>query len=377
MTFDVAALPTPCYVIDLARLERNLALLAQVGARAEARILLALKGFAAWGVFPLVRRYLAGTAASSLHEARLGREACGGEVHIYAPAYRDDQIDAILELCDHIIFNSFSQWQRFGARALAAGLRCGLRINPRHSEVKVPMYDPCAPGSRLGIPRACFAGQSLDGITGLHFHNLCELNADALERTLRAVEHGFADILPRMQWVNFGGGHHITREDYDTELLVGLVRAFRARYGVEVILEPGEAIALNAGFLVSTVLDVIAHDDRPVAILDTSASAHMPDVIEMPYRPRIIGAGEPDAKTYTYTLGGMTCLAGDVIGAYSFDAPLAPGDRLVFCDMAIYTMVKNTTFNGIGLPAIVFHDPAGATRVVKTFGYEDYKGRLS
>ena len=379
MTLDTGRLETPVYVCDLGALRANLEVLADAQRRADCNILLALKGFAMWSVFPIVREYLSGIAASSPHEARLGREEFGGAVHAYAPAYSPAELDEILELADHVVFNSLSQWRALRPRVEAAPRRveCGIRINPEHSEVEVPIYDPCAPGSRLGVPRAALREGELDGITGLHFHSLCELGADALARTVAAVEERFGDVLGRMSWVNFGGGHHISRPDYDVDRLVDIVRGFARRHDVQVYLEPGEAIALNTGVLVASVLDVI-HNDVDIAILDTSATAHMPDVLEMPYRPEIDGAGKPGEREHTYRLGGLTCLAGDVIGDYSFSRPLEVGDKLVFRDMAHYTMVKNTTFNGVRLPSIATHDPrTGQTEIVRRFGYEDYKSRLS
>jgi len=376
---DIAGVPTPCYVVDEGALRCNLEILAKVQNDAKCTIILALKGFAMWSTFPIVKEYLRGTTASSVNEARLGREEFGGEVHVYAPAYSDDEMPELIQLADHITFNSFSQWQHFKPFVEESDKRvvCGLRINPEHSEVKVPLYDPCAPRSRLGMTRDMFEGQSLVGISGLHFHTLCELNSDALERTLKVVEEKFGKFLDQMEWVNFGGGHHVTRPDYDVELLVQLVTRFRERYNVKVYLEPGEAIALNTGVLVTSVLDVF-HNGMDIAILDTSATAHMPDVLEMPYRPEIVGAGKPGKHPHTYRLGGLTCLAGDVIGDYSFPRPLKPGDKLVFLDMAHYTMVKNTTFNGVPLPSIALYDPATRRgRVVRRFGYEDYKSRLS
>jgi len=352
-----------------------------VGDRTGCKILLALKGFAAWGTFGLCRQYLAGAAASSLHEARLAAEFFGKEVHLCAPAYRQDEFDEVLKVVDHVVFNSFSQWQRFRDKALSAPRRiqCGLRLNPRHSEVQTRIYDPCAPGSRLGVTLDRFGPEQMEGVTGLHFHTLCELNADALMRTLAAVERQFGPYIRQVDWVNFGGGHHVTRTDYDRDLLCELITGFQSRYAnvKTVYLEPGEAVALNTGFLVTSVLDLI-RNDVDIAILDTSASAHMPDVLEMPYRPRITGADLPNAKPHTYRLAGPTCLAGDVIGDYSFDAPLRVGDRLVFHDMAHYTMVKNTMFNGINLPDIVLFDPrTGDYHLQRRFTYEDFKGRLS
>lgn len=373
---DVSGVDTPAYIVDLGRLRANLAILRDVQARTGCKILLALKGFAMWSVFPIVGEYLAGIAASSPHEARLGREQLGKEVHAYAPAYSPDDIAELVTLVDHIVFNSFPQWQRF--RAAVGRIACGMRINPQHSEVPVALYDPCAPGSRLGVTRDQFRPDQMDGLTGLHFHTLCELGSDALERTLAVVEERFDGELGRVEWVNFGGGHHITRPDYDVERLVRIVSDFRRRRRVEVYLEPGEAIAINTGILVASVLDLVRSSGIDIAILDTSATAHMPDVLEMPYRPVIVGAGRPGEHAHTYRLGGLTCLAGDVIGDYSFAHPLAIGDKLVFADMAHYTMVKNTTFNGVRLPSIALHDPATrSVEVVRRFGYQDYKNRLS
>jgi carboxynorspermidine decarboxylase len=379
LAFDPKALETPYYIVDIARLRKNLAILADVQRRTGCKILLALKGFAMWSVFPVVREYLVGTTASSVFEARLGKEEMGGEVHAYAPAYSDADMRELVEVADHIVFNSLAQWRRHRAVVEAAPrtIECALRINPEHSETEQAIYDPCAPGSRLGVRRAQLEGQDLSGLSGLHFHTLCQKGADALQRTLDAVERKFGDLIPQFRWVNFGGGHHISRPDYDVELLVRLIADFQDRWQRPVYLEPGEAIALNSGWLVSEVQDII-DGPAPVAILDTSATAHMPDVLEAPYRPEIVGAGVPGEKPHTYRLGGLTCLAGDVIGDYSFDQPLRVGDRLVFEDMAHYTMVKNTMFNGVRLPSIVTCDPAlGETRIVRRFGYEDYKTRLS
>lgn len=381
LDIDVSGVDTPAYIVDLGALRRNLDILADVQARGGCKVLLALKGFAMWSLFPLIGERLSGIAASSLAEARLGREEMNKEVHVYAPAFAEAELAEIVGLADHVVFNSFSQWERLGAAARAAGaargVRFGMRVNPEHSEVEVALYDPAAPGSRLGVPRAQFRPELMDGLSGLHFHTLCELGADALERTLAAFEERFGPELGRVEWVNFGGGHHITRPDYDVDRLVELVRDFRKRRGLEVYLEPGEAIALGTGVLVASVLDIV-HNQVDIAILDTSATAHMPDVLEMPYRAIIEGAGEPGEHPHTYRLGGQTCLAGDVIGDYSFPRPLAVGDKLVFRDMAHYTMVKNTTFNGVRLPSIAIHDPADRSiRVVRRFGYEDYKGRLS
>lgn len=378
---DKYGIPSPAFIVDLGRLRRNCELLADVQRRSGAKVLLALKGFATWSTFDFIRPYLAGTTASGPFEAKLGREEFGGEVHVYAPVYSQRDIDECLPLCDHVVFNSFDQWHRYKEQCVKAArerkLHFGLRVNPEHSEVLVPLYDPCRPGSRLGIRREAFAGQALDGISGLHFHTLCELGADALERTLSVFEERFGDLLQQMSWVNFGGGHHITRPNYDLERLVEVIRRFKARHNLEVYLEPGEAVALDAGVLVATVLDVIENQGQ-IAMLDVSATAHMPDVLEMPYRPVIDGAGEPGAFKFDYRLGGVTCLAGDEIGAYSFAGPLKPGERLVFRDMAIYTIVKTTMFNGVRHPAIALFEPTTESlKLVREFGYDDYKSRLS
>jgi len=380
LDFDVRACPSPAYVVDDALLRKNLERLGEVQAASGAKILLALKGFAMWDCFPLIREYLVGTTSSGQDEARLGAETFGGEVHVYSPAFTEAEMAVVLRYADHLSFNSPGQWQRFRDTVARAPRRvsCGLRVNPEHSTGAVPLYDPCAPGSRLGTRSADLSPEDLEGLEGLHFHTLCEQNSDAFESTLAAFEAKFGRYLASMKWMNFGGGHHITRADYDAERLIRVVRNFRARYPhLEVYLEPGEAIALNTGFLVCSVLDIV-DNDGPIAILDTSATAHMPDVLEMPYRPEIIGAGEPGEKAHSYRLGGLTCLAGDVVGEYSFDQPLAIGDRLVFTDMAHYTMVKTTTFNGIRLPSICRVDATSrAVRTVKTFGYVDYMQRLS
>ena len=381
--FDPERVTTPAFVVDEGLLGDNLAILARVKARTGCRILLALKCFALFRVFPLLREILDGVCASSPHEARLGREEFGREVHSFAAAYSAADIEQLAQTSDHLVFNSFGQLERFRSlaeqTAQAAGrtLEFGLRINPEHSEGATPIYDPCAPGSRLGIRRKDFQPDKLAGITGLHWHNLCEQDADCLERTVAAVEASFSDVLPQMAYVNFGGGHHITREGYDLDLLVAIVNRFQASWGTQVYLEPGEAVALNCGYLVTTVLDVV-QADMPVAIIDGSVPAHMPDVLEMPYRPHIIGSGLPGEKTFTCRIGGLSCLAGDVAGEYSFDTPLVAGDRLVFTDMAIYTMVKSNTFNGVQLPAIVLYQPdTDELTLVRQFGYADFKSRLS
>lgn len=373
---------TPCFVEDLSLLRKNLEVLDSVQRRTGAKILLAQKAFSMFSVYPMLGKVLHGTCASSPHEARLGREEFGKEVHAFAAAYSEKDMKELLGLCDHIIFNSFSQWKRFKKLAIQTAakrkIEFGLRVNPEHSEAEVEIYDPCAPKSRLGIRKNLFKGEDLEGISGLHFHTLCEKNSDSLQRTLTAFEKKFAEYIPHMKWINFGGGHHITRPDYDVDLLCNLVNGFRKRWGTETIyLEPGEAVALNTGFLVSTVLDVV-HNDMDIAILDASAAAHMPDVLEMPYRPNIIDAGQPDEKKYTYRLAGQSCLAGDVIGDYSFQYELKPGMKIVFLDMGHYTMVKTNTFNGLQLPSIATWEPEKKElKVIKKFTYKDFKSRLS
>ncbi len=379
INLDLNRVPTPCFVLDEAALKRNLSVLASVQDRTGCKILLALKGFAMFSVFPLIRKTLFGVCASSPHEARLGREEFGREVHTFAAAYSDTDMRQILAVSDHVVFNSFAQWERFRPMVRASDrlVSCGIRVNPAHSEVEIPIYDPCAPCSRLGVLREQFEGQSLEGISGLHFHTLCEKNSDALERTLERFEDQFKEYIPQMKWINFGGGHHITRPDYDVDRLCRLVSDFKSKYGKVVYLEPGEAVALNAGYLVGSVLDIV-QNEMDIAILDTSAATHMPDVLEMPYRPDIIGAGQPGEKSHTYRLAGLSCLAGDIIGDYSFDRPLAPGDKLVFCDMAHYSMVKTNTFNGIQLPSIAIYQPETDNfSIIREFGYADFKGRLS
>lgn len=379
---DPKRLPSPCFVVDEAAVEENLRLLARVQRESGAKVLLALKAFSMFSLAPLVARYLSGTCASGLHEARLGREEFGGEVHTFCAAFTEADLREVLKLSDHVVFNSLSQWTRFRslAREAAAarpGLRFGLRVNPEHSEGAVALYDPCAPCSRLGIPRAVLDAGQLEGISGLHFHTLCEQDLPPLERTVAVFETKFGEFLPRMEWVNFGGGHHVTRDGYQVDALVRLLRDFAERHQVNVYLEPGEAIAYHAGVLVAEVLDLTCNG-MPLATLDTSATCHMPDVLEMPYRASILGAAEPGIHPYTYRLGGQTCLAGDVIGDYSFAEPLSIGQRLVFEDMAYYTMVKTNTFNGVRLPSIaIWNSSTGALRVVREFGYADFRSRLS
>lgn len=370
-------LPTPCYVVDEELLLRNLEVLKDVKERTGCHILLAQKAFSMYALYPLIGQYLDGATASGLYEARLGAEEMGKENHVFSPAYREDEIDEIISLCDHIVFNSFSQLERFGDKVRNAGKSAGLRINPECSTQQGhAIYDPCSPGSRLGVTLENFRPKQLDGVDGLHFHTLCEQDADDLARTVDAVEEKFGPWLSQMKWLNFGGGHHITRPGYQLDLLEACIARIQNRYGVQVYLEPGEAVALNAGFLITTVLEIV-HNGMDIAILDTSAACHMPDVLEMPYRPPLRGAEGAGVLPYTYRLGGMTCLAGDIIGDYSFPTPLKPGDRLVFEDMAIYSMVKNNTFNGMPLPAIVLREQDGRCRILRRFGYEEFKCRLS
>ena len=368
----IDGLPTPAYVVDEELLIRNLSILRSVSERADCRILLAQKAFSMYSLYPLISEYLDGTTASGLYEARLGFEEFGGETHVFSPAYREEDMPELLGYCRHMVFNSIKQYERFAPSAIRAGVSCGIRVNPEYSEIEHEIYNPCAKGSRLGIRRNELEGVTLRGLEGIHFHTMCEQNSDTLMRTLDALEEKFGDMLHKVKWVNFGGGHHITREDYDVELLIKQIERIKNKYGVRVYLEPGEAVALNAGYLVSEVLEVNGEN----VILDASAACHMPDVLEMPYRPKIIGAGEPNERRHTYRLGAATCLAGDIIGDYSFDEPLCEGDRLVFLDMAIYTMVKNNTFNGMPLPSIVLKKTNGELVTVKSFGYEDFRSRL-
>lgn len=377
LSADITKIKTPCYILDEQKLISNLEILHGVEKRTGCKILLAQKAFSMFSVYPLISRYVSGTACSGLYEAKLGYECMGKENHVFSAAYRDDEIDEIIDCCGHIIFNSFSQLDRFRDKVLAKGKKIGLRINPECSTQEGhEIYDPCSPKSRLGITLKNFRPDDLKGVTGLHFHTLCEQNSDDLETTLQAVEDKFGKYLYDMQWINFGGGHHITRSDYDIPRLEKCIKHMQEKYNLEVFLEPGEAFALNAGYLVTKVLD-LTENDMPIAILDTSAACHMPDVLEMPYRPPLYNSGQPDEKPYTYRLGSQTCLSGDAIGEYSFDTPLSIGDVLVFEDMAIYSMVKNNTFNGMPLPDIAIWHGGDDIEVIKKFGYDDFKGRLS
>ena len=375
-------LRTPCYVIQEAKIRENLEILRGICEDTGCRILLAQKAFSMYSLYPLIGEYLDGATASGLYEARLGYEEMGKENHIFSPAYREDEMDEILTYCGHIIFNSPAQLRKYREKVRRAGRSMGLRINPECSTQEGhAIYDPCAPFSRLGTTEEKFRSgmteEDIASLDGLHFHTLCEQNADDLAKTLDAVEERFGDVLHRMKWLNFGGGHHITRADYDRELLKECILRMKEKYGLEIYLEPGEAVALNAGLLITEVLE-IAENGMEIAILDTSAACHMPDVLEMPYRPPLKNAGEPGdpRKPYVYRLAGPTCLAGDVIGDYSFEDPLQRSSRLEFQDMAIYTMVKNNTFNGMKLPDIVLEKPDGTCVTVRSFGYEDFKSRL-
>ncbi len=375
--FDPSKIKAPAYVVDTGIIENNLKIIAEVKKRTGAKILLALKSFAMPSTFPLIRKYLDGVCASSVNEARLGKEKFGKEVHTFAPAYSDEDIRGHLKYSDHIIFNSFHLCERYKdiIQKSRRKIDIGVRINPEAGGAKTDLYNPCAPYSRMGVTLKEFKPGQLDGIGGLHFHALCEQGADDLADVLENVEKKFDPYISKMKWVNFGGGHHITRSGYDVDLLCKLITDFKKKYGVDVILEPGEAIALNAGVLVASVLDVVKND-MDIAILDTSAEAHMPDVLAMPYRPTIIGGAKPNVKKYTYRLAGVTCLSGDIIGDYSFDEQLRAGSKLVFANQAIYTMVKNTTFNGVRLPSIVIRDKDGRLKIVKKFGYDEFERRL-
>ena len=372
--FDLSRVPSPCFVVDEVAIERNLTMLADVGQQSGAHVLTALKAFSMFALAPLVRQYLGGTCASGIHEARLGREEYGGEVATFCAGYKDSEIDEIIALSDHVIFNSPAQKARFAGKCHAAGRSVGLRINPQHSEGEIPKYDPCAPCSRLGTPVSLLTPDALEGVDGLHMHTLCEQGFDPLARTWAAVEPQLAPYLKGLKWLNFGGGHHITRDDYDRAALIAFLRRVRDTYGVEVYLEPGEAVALDAGILVGEVLDT-PQNGMPLAITDISATCHMPDVIEAPYRPALLDEAQAG---HTYRLGGPSCLAGDVIGDYTWQRPLEIGQRFAFLDQAHYSMVKTNTFNGVPLPSIaLWNSETDDLRILRQFGYEDFKERLS
>jgi len=379
---NISNLQTPCYLLDERVLIKNLQTLESVQKKTGCKILLAQKAFSMFSVYPTIAKYLSGTTASGLYEAKLGYEEMGKpfnkETHIFAPAYLENEIDEILEICDHVVFNSFSQLNKYREKisSLDKKIEIGMRINPEYSEIDTDIYNPCAPCSRLGATLSQFEkyADSIEGLDGLHFHTMCEQNSDTLERTIQIIDDEFGKYISKMKWINFGGGHHITKPGYDIEKLIKCIMFFKNKYGVEVYIEPGEAIALNAGYLVASVLDTMENGMR-IAILDASASCHMPDVLEMPYRPNVINS-TPNGKA-RYRLAGNTCLAGDVIGDYSFDSRLKVGDKVVFCDMAIYTMVKNNTFNGMKLPSIAIYRENSEIEIIKSFDYQDFKNRLS
>ncbi|WP_456390413.1 carboxynorspermidine decarboxylase [Hydrogenimonas sp.] len=376
---DIDQIPTPCYVCEEEKLECNLKILDRVQKESGAKILLALKGFAMWSTFDLVGKYLCGTSASGLHEAMLGRETMNKEVHTYSPAFKEEEIAQIALISDHLVFNSPQQVRRFLRRAKNANpaVSCGIRVNPEISSAPVDLYNPCGIYSRLGTTIENFDPSVLKYLDGMHFHALCEQNVDALEEVLKAFEEKFGNYIPQMEWINFGGGHHITRKDYDVDRLIEVVRGFKERYeDITVYLEPGEAVGWQTGPLVGSVLDIV-HNGMDIAILDVSAEAHMPDTLAMPYRAEVRGAAKAGEKPYTYRLGGNTCLAGDIMGDYSFDRPLKIGDKIVFEDQIHYTMVKSTTFNGVQHPSIAIWTKEERLEIVKKFGYEDFKNRLS
>lgn len=377
-----ANLQTPCYVIDEKRLTENAQILFSVMENTGCKILLAQKAFSNYDFYPLLSQYLSGTEASGLYEARLGAEEMpSGEVHVFCAAYRDDEFEELLRYADHIVFNSINQLKKYGLKAKEHGKSIGLRINPECSTQEGhEIYDPCAKGSRLGVTRIVWDREMsediLSLIDGLHFHTLCEQDSDALEITFKSFEQNFGDVLPRVKWLNMGGGHHITKEGYDIKRLESLILHAQKKWDLCVYLEPGEAVALNAGYLISQVLDIVENGDIKIAILDTSAACHMPDVIEMPYTPPLLGTNQAEEGAYSYRLAGPTCLSGDIIGEYSFDKPLQIGDLLVFGDMAIYTTCKNNTFNGMPLPNIYRKNIDGTFTQLSHFGYQDFKMRL-
>ncbi len=371
-------LPTPCYVIDENIIEENCKVLADVMKKTGCHVLLAQKAFSNYALYPLIGKYLSGTTASGLYEARLGREEMGRENHVFAPAYKDEDMDELVKICDHIVFNSISQLEKHKEKCRNVSI--GIRVNPEFStQDGHEIYDPCGKGSRLGVTANLLRNADLTGIDGLHFHTLCEQNSDDLKKTLDVVEEKFDFLLRKVKWVNFGGGHHITRKDYDVELLCDCITHIKEKYNVKVYIEPGEAVALNAGYFITTVLDKVKNSGITCLILDGSAACHMPDVLEMPYTPPLSEGSiiETPEKEFNYRLGGNTCLAGDIIGNYRFDHDVQIGERLTFCDMAIYSMVKNNTFNGIPLPSIYSMDRNGDCRLIKSFGYNDFKERLS
>ena len=378
LTDIIEKIPTPCYVIDESKLIKNLKILKLVQDKTDCKILLAQKAFSNFNFYPLIAEYISGTTSSGLYEAMLSHDYMpDSENHVFAPAFTKNDMVEIVKICDHIVFNSFNQWQMHKDTIKNCGrnIECGIRINPEYSEIETDIYNPCFKGSRMGVTLDNFDQSLLEGISGLHFHTMCEQNSDTLERTIKVVDEKFGKYLKNMKWINFGGGHHITREDYDIDTLIKCIMHFKNKYNLQVYIEPGEAVALNAGYLVTSVLDII-NNGIDIAILDASAACHMPDVLEMPYRPNIMSSGQPDEYQYTYRLGGNTCLAGDIIGDYSFKNPLHIGDKLILCDMAIYSTVKNNTFNGIKLPSIASLQKDGSFRILCEFGYENFAQRL-
>ncbi|MEP1447264.1 MAG: carboxynorspermidine decarboxylase [Paraglaciecola sp.] len=371
------AIPSPCYVCEEAKLEANLQIMRRVQQESGVEIILALKGFSMWSTFGLVKQYLQGSTASAVWEARLGKEEIGKQVHAYSPAFKPNDINELVKLVNHISFNSLGQWNRYKQQVIQAGISPGLRVNPEHSETETALYDPSAPGSRLGIRATDLKGADLTGVEGFHIHNLCECDSFATERTIAAVEQKFAEWLPGLKWVNFGGGHLMTREGYDIEHLIETLTAFKLRHPhLTVVLEPGSAVAWQTGTLVTEVVDIVENEEK-IAILDMSATAHMPDVLEMPYRPEVRGAGKAGEKPYTYRFGGNSCLAGDAIDLYSFDHELQIGERIIFEDMIHYTMVKTTFFNGVEHPSIGILRKDGSFELVRKFEYTDFKNKLS
>lgn len=374
---DYTKIPSPCYVLEEEKLRRNLELIRSVKERAGVEIIMAFKAFAMWSAFPIVKEYIKYTTASSLSEARLAYEEMGTKAHTYAPVYREDEFETIADCSSHITFNSVAQYEKYSQRAKSKGISCGLRINPEFSDVETDLYNPCAPGSRLGV-----IADSLkvlpEGIDGLHFHTLCESSSYDLEKTLAVVEQKFSHLFPRIKWLNMGGGHLMTREGYDVEHLIRTLKNFQLKYPhLQIILEPGSAFAWRTGVLVSTIQDIVENHGMKTAILDVSFACHMPDCLEMPYKPAIVGATDEMPGKPTYRMGGNSCLSGDFYGSWSFDKELQVGDRIVFEDMIHYTMVKTTMFNGISHPSIAIYTQDGELNVVRRFGYEDYKNRMS
>lgn len=374
---DFNTVPSPSFVLDVALLERNLAVIDRVRTESGAEVIVALKACATWRIFPLLAAHSDGATASSLAEARLVYEEYGQRAHTYAPVYTEKEFDEIVRYSDYVTFNSLAQYERFGPKAIMSGISCGLRVNPGFSPVGTDLYNPCCEGSRLGVPSESLASLPA-GIEGLHFHALCESGADDLARVLEAFEQRFGRFLPQLKWLNLGGGHLITREGYDIDRLIGLLQGLKQRYpGLRLILEPGSAFTWRTGYLVATVEDIVRNGGTDTAMLNVSFACHMPDCLEMPYKPAILGAHDPAPGEVRWRMGGNSCLAGDFCGDWAFDCQPKVGDRIVFEDMIHYTMVKTTMFNGVSHPAIVLAHPDGTTEVVRSFGYEDYKNRMS